>query len=346
MPRRARHRDPSLSCRWAAALVCGGSLWGVTATALAGPVLVAESERGPRSYDECVVLEQRKAEVEALLGRRVFADAEQADVFVRLEVAERGVIITLLDAEKRSLGRRELIADDCQELQEALTLALSLMLDFDVEEVDEMREAAAQQEAQAKDPTTAETAPPNRAEPDPPPPVESSGQAPSFWAGLEGLLGVGLVDGPIGGVAAGVGVNFGGMYAELDGAHWFERDFSRMGGEVSFSLAELGVVFCPTSFELGHTELLPCAELDGGLARFAGGGFQTTSSGAAFAVRTGVQLRVFHPLPPLVVGGRLSLTSPISGYRAVVVGEDGRQQLLSSARVTGVVGLGLGIRFH
>lgn len=84
----------------------------------------------------CITREQVVSDVEASLGRHVFAPRASADRVLRVDVGRtRGHFtaqVLLLSARGASLGARELSVEteDCKEVEAAFTLALSIMADL------------------------------------------------------------------------------------------------------------------------------------------------------------------------------------------------------------------------
>jgi hypothetical protein len=115
--------------------------------------------------ESCITREQVIADVEAILGRRIFAARSEADRVLRVDVdgtppAKVTGQILLLSAGGVSLGARELSvqSEDCKDVASALTLALSIMAD--------LPRTAAERAAMPK----SSLAPPPRSAPQAPPP--------------------------------------------------------------------------------------------------------------------------------------------------------------------------------
>ncbi len=336
------------------------------------------------ALEGCVSEAELRSQVHEALGRSVFeSDTSEHTANVAVTVAggegEHSARIELLNPENgASLGTRSLQADSCKELVDTLSLTLSLMLDFNVEEIAELEEQARRaqttpdvessptgpgevtvQEPEASDKKPAEApeqqpappAKPQQKKPKPPAkpapaPVQDSSGHPRWLMGLEGRLGWGLSPD----TSIGAGLTVGGelsrtVLLEVATGYWLEERFERQGGEITLARQDLRLTLCPLRhFEEPWSARL-CANTEAATLQAASTGFtqEARASGLAFALGASLDLR-YVVASPLFLRAFAAGAASLLRARLVADRDGTAVELFEMAPASGNVGFGVGLR--
>lgn len=325
--------------RWRAVLRCAArTLFGV---ALAPPALAADvvpgqppssahatgppaasarvhlEYRRDAAASTCVSRQQLMADVEARLGRRVFAPAAEAELRARVRARRasgRFVIeIALSDRDGSGLGTRELStrAVHCSSLDDSVSLVLSLAADMPpAVAIRATPEAEPRSDLHALVPT-----PP--ASLDTPLVIPATTHAPRLGLRLEPSVGMGLVSGLL--PALGAGVELGLTLranafwpVSLRGTVWAEQRRTR-GSPVkgaTFSAQTLEVAVYPWTGRIGGLEASLCVLQMLGRVQARGFGFDETSPADAWLLQLGGGVALTRWLGPVFVSASAALLAP------------------------------------
>ncbi|MDB5212315.1 MAG: hypothetical protein JWO86_242 [Myxococcaceae bacterium] len=256
--------------------------------ALAGALLAAPGRAEGESFDgkvfldwsadagatSCVTREQIIADVEASLGRQVFARRAVADRVLRVDVggappAKLTGQILLLTANGVSLGARELSvdADDCKDAASALTLALSIMAD--------LPRTSAERAAETKAPSAP-----------PPPPVTRA--PPLRWHAAVGLGPMGSLDsqGDLSGGAQATAVFVPPRFLPFSVTIFASPRSSSSPSGMGYTLLNTTVAatICAPAWSHGHFAWLGCIGPDVTLYAGWGAGFTQSHAGLSSTV--------------------------------------------------------------
>ncbi len=348
--------------------------WLLTNTSLASEsVLVSWDEPEPTGAG-CVERQAVMNSVEQTLGRTVFTTKDKSDVELRVSEESRvpqreaepqtlpewiyRAELALSDRQGRSLGKRRLSAQSCQELTETAALVLSLMVDFGAEEVDDKARAAAEQEPESPPPLPEEkpkpapeppvVKPPVDPEPiEPPPAVERRPLVSAFEAVARGLGGSGMRPGFALGVGAGVGFELDGwFFAEAAGGYWPAAAFSTSGGQVDVEAWELALQLCPWQLQARWFALRPCVSTRATHATATASGFSRNSSDAGLGVFVGPRALFYANVEPLFFRVEAAAEAAARRYRFTVLQEQSMSAgaLYEVDPVVVQLALGVGIR--
>jgi len=217
---------------------------------LAQAVLVWDQERLAKACDRSAAV---KAGVEAYLGRNVFGPNPSLVIRVRIARAARGnatvATVTQEDESGRAWGERSVSGQDCESLDEPLTLVVALMVDSS--------STPARATPEAPDPAKpprppAPPAPPEVVEPssepiETAPSLQRRTSEPGHWAVFGSAVAtMGLL--PEAGFGAGLDIRykparFWGL--SLDGELLAEQRVEVDEGHIAFRLAHAGLGLCP-----------------------------------------------------------------------------------------------------
>jgi hypothetical protein len=281
-------------CRLARTLMAVASLvaWlGGAGTARAAeqrPVVAALAlERDP-SAEDCLEAAVLSSGVEARLQRSVFGPQEGADVVVAVRLSRQGegaftAAIELRSEDGQLVGTREIAtrAEHCSALDEALELAIALMVDITVDELP---------------PPVPRAAPPRPAPPRTPitlPPRTPAPRQPwHFRAAVLAAAALGLLPAPAGGVRASFGVEPPSFFiTELDFTWWPPESDSADAAGVRLRLAALGLYVCPVAVGPRTTRAWFCAGQEVGQLEASGFGFERNERRRRLSYDLGLRAR-------------------------------------------------------
>jgi hypothetical protein len=263
----------------------------------------------------CVSAEQLTADVEARLGRRVFAPAATAELHARLSARRaRGrfvIEIALSDREGQGLGTRELStrAPHCSSLDDSVSLVLSLAADMPLAVANggKPEPAPRPREVVSVPPASLET----------PLVIPATTHAPRLGLRLEPTLGIGGVSGLL--PALGAGLELGLTLkanafwpVSIRGTAWAEqrRTLASRAKGATFSAQTLEVGVYPWSGRLGGLEASVCVLQVLGRVRARGFGFDETWPEDAWLVQFGTGAALTQWLGPVFVSASAALLVP------------------------------------
>lgn len=317
------------------------------------PVRVVLSERSEGFGAECVEEHSLLQGTEAAIGRDVFAPREEADVELVLRVrADRSATLQLLDPQGEPLGHRNLRAESCSELTQALTLTLSLMLDFSTADVENLRQREAASTADEE--TEPEERPPEPASPkktpSPSPTTTSATTSKTsewHWAvGADGRLALGVAPPALYGLGVEAAVVRESSWAAvLDVGYWFPREVQRVEGSTEVQLVEAGIALCPVILDFHAWQLWGCAAGSTAQVLLEGSGFGSDLEGTGWMSQAGIEVRPRVPLGPLLFTARAGAWGTLLGYRAVAKGPSGDVALFEASPISGRVSIGVSLPF-
>ncbi len=336
------------------------------------------------ALEGCVSEAELRSQVHQALGRSVFeSDTSEHAANVAVTVAggegEHSARIELLNPENgASLGTRSLQADSCKELVDTLSLTLSLMLDFNVEEIAELEEQARRAQttpdvessptgpgevtvqesapsdkkpAEATEEQPAPATKPEEKKPQPqekpaPTPIQDGSPYPRWLMGLEGRLGWGLAPD----TSIGAGLTVGGELSrtflfDVAAGYWLEERFERQGGEITLARQDLRLTLCPLRhFEEPWSARL-CANTEAATLQAASTGFtqEARASGLAFALGASLELR-YVVASPLFLRAFGAGAASLLRARLVADRDGTAVELFEMAPASGNVGFGVGLR--
>lgn len=314
------------------------------------PVRVVLSERSEGFGAGCVEKHSVLQRTEAAIGRDVFAPREEADVELVLRVrADKSATLQLLDPQGDPLGHRNLRAESCSELTQALTLTLSLMLDFSTADVENLRQReAAPSSGEETEPREREPEPtsPNDAPGSPTTPTTSKARKWGWEVGAEGRVALGVAPPALYGVGVeGAVVREGSWAAALDVGYWFPREVQRAEGSTEVQLLQAGVALCPVILDFQAWHLWGCAAGSTSRVLLEGSGFGSDLEGSGWMSQAGIEVRPRVPLGPLFVTARAGAWGTLLGYRAVANGPNGDVVLFEASPITGRFSIGVSVPF-
>jgi hypothetical protein len=263
----------------------------------------------------CVSAEQLMADVEARLGRSVFAPAPAAELHARVRARRasgRFVIeIALSDREGHGLGTRELStrAPHCSSLDDSVSLVLSLAADMPLAVANGGKPEPAPRlgEVVSVPPASLET----------PLVIPATTHAPRLGLRLDPTLGIGVLSGlmpaPGAGVELGLTLRPGGFWpVSLRGTAWAEqrRTLASRARGATFSAQTLEVGVYPWTGRLGSLEASVCVLQMLGRVRARGFGFDETWAEDAWLVQLGGGAALTRWLGPVFVSASAALLVP------------------------------------
>ena len=317
----------------------------VTAVANGRATAVLEWRRAPGA-ERCLDRDGLARAVESRLGRSVFASRSGADLAVEVDLTRSEgrwrAQVVLRDTQGQRYGARELrtAAADCSALDEALVLAIALMIDISRDELPEVSSAPAR---------------PTRAAPSPATPIELPPQthAPrepwAFHAGVLGGLAVGLLPELAAGGTVSVGVDPPSFWlTELDATLWPARETEAAGEGAEFAMVSVGLYLCPLDLGPQETRVALCAGQELGQLRASGFGFDRNDERTRLiydlALRVRLSQRLVGPLRLLAGAG---VRFPVSRDRFVAQEGDGtRREVFERPLAAATLQLGIGLDFH
>jgi hypothetical protein len=263
----------------------------------------------------CVSAEQLTADVEARLGRRVFAPAAEAELHARLRARRASghfvIEIALSDREGHGLGTRRLStrAPHCSSLDDSVSLVLSLAADMPLAVANggKPEPAPRPREIIAVPPASLET----------PLVIPATTHAPRLGLRLEPTLGIGVVGGLM--PALGAGLELGLTLranafwpVSLRGTGWAEqrRTLASRASGATFSAQTLEVGVCPWTGRFGGLEASVCVLQVLGRVRARGFGFDETWREDAWLVQFGGGAALTQRLGPVFVSASAALLVP------------------------------------
>lgn len=232
----------------------------------------------PPEAEECVSTRALARAVDERLGRRVIVSASEADLSVEGSVERVAdppsyrAVVTLRDADGRSLGSREISSTGpgCDSLRAPLAVVIAVLIDPEATLSPRKPAPPAPPPPPPPAPAPAPTAsaPPRPCPPPPPDPWQASA-----WAGA--VTGLGML--PSIGIGATVGARitpprFWGI--ELYGTFWApQRRAVDRGASVSFALAYGGIGLCPIALGSAGVAFSACLGARFGSLRATPSGF-------------------------------------------------------------------------
>jgi hypothetical protein len=263
----------------------------------------------------CVSPEQLRADVEARLGRRVFAPAAEAELQARVRARRasgRFVIeIALSDREGHGLGTRELStrAPHCSSLDDSMSLVLSLAADMPL--------AVANGGTPERAPRPGEVVSVAPASLETPLVIPAMTHAPRLGLRLEPTLGIGGVSGLMPALAPGVELGLtlranAFWPISFRGTAWAEQRRTLATGArgATFSAQTLEVGVHPWSGRFGGLDASVCVLQMLGRVRARGFGFDETWSEDAWLVQFGGGAALTQWLGPVFVSASAALLVP------------------------------------
>jgi hypothetical protein len=331
-------------CRVELALVLGLVLGAGGARAEpVGPARVSLDYTRDDGARSCLARDELVSAVEMRLGRPVFVDAAQADLIVEVRARRTGrrfvVDVGMFDRGHVALGERQLSthAPHCSALDDSLALVLSLAADAPPPQPASPPEQALASSAPPFVPTTIT--------------IPASTHAPRLGARFEPSLGVGLIVGPMPGVAAGLElgltVRSGAFWpVSLHAAGWWPRTHDA-GAErgARFSAKSLQVGVCPWEGSLGQLPLRACVLQWFGRITARGFGFDEDQQSEHWAVAFGAGATVGHWFGPVLVSVDGALLVPPVRRRYFFANVADTTTLHEEPWLFGAAGMRLGTEF-
>jgi hypothetical protein len=291
--------------------------------------------------ESCVAGVELARTVEAKLGRPVFVPASSADVAVEGHVAPEpsgGFVATLALTSSTGavLGRRELTAKtSCREMDEALVLVLSLLID------PEARQKPPPPVAQAPTPPAPVTAVAKRSSPEPSEPWHLD-----VAAGL--VMAAGLAPGVSPGLTLEAAFSPGRVWTlELGGRLFLPSDAVVMGGAGGSVLVALGTAaFCRRFALPASLALAGCAGWEGGGIRVEPRGLMggpSVIAGYLLDIRAHADL-IALAFDPLILRVGAGVCVPLNRDRFTYTASGSTMTLFEVSPVAAELDLGVGLR--
>jgi hypothetical protein len=369
--RPAKRRSQVLKC---ASLGLSAALWSLLPTrAHASETVRVELRPSARAEaSQCVPPARLQVETEAHLRRQVFSrNLHVADVRLDIDVVDATQQVHLLLHELptgASLGRRDLQAASCDELEASTVLALTLMLDFTRDDLPARRAAAevadakAKADADAKARADAEVKATQAAEPSTPaqsPTTATTEQTPrasgeptatdrkrsSLGIVLDARGGLGLLPTVDLGLAASVGLDLSQrLRAEMGVVGWWPQTIERLGGQISITRGSLqGAVYAwvwsrrQNTVRVGVSGLLDATNVQGE-------GFDQNRTQLVWLTELGAVAVLDHALSSrsfLRLG--VFAFAPVPRAEFIVSSTRGADVAFSMAPLSGGISLGFGL---
>jgi hypothetical protein len=128
----------------------------------------------------------------------------------------------------------------------------------------------------------------------------------------------------------------------LDGGYWFSRRIARSEGDVDAQLIDGGLSALVRLARAGRLRAFVGAHGAVGVAHLSGHDYPEVSDGRALLVRSGLLGLAQIDMGFWLAQVTTELATPVVGYRAVLVTDDGAREEFRSAPVLFVVTAGLG----
>lgn len=281
------------------------------------PALVHLDYRLDPTAEGCVSAPQLARDVEARLGRRVFAAPAEAELTAHLRARRVGrrfvVELELFDRDQRSLGRRELstLAAHCSALDDSLALVLALAADM------------------PRPMPVAEGAPEPASTPPPSPrasvrtlgsslTIPATTHAPRlgvlFRPSLGATAALGLAPALAPGLELGLELRVNQFWPVLLHAAGFleqEQGSSIPAKGATFAVQTLLLGVCPLTGPVGGFEGSVCVVQCLGRVRARGVGFDEEQRDDGWSFHAGASLGLSRALGPLFVGASAALLVPV-----------------------------------
>lgn len=277
--------------------------------------------------EDCIGADTLRAEVEARLGRSVFAAGSPLVVLGRIAGVDRGFRVEIaLSFRGTVVGRRVLESDRarCRALDDSLALMIALLVETADEAVAEAGLAPASSVREAA-PTPGEPRPIHvprldesalmRDAADPP-----AGSAPSVAMGVGAWLAADALPGLCAAMHAALELLFDPLSLRIEGAYVPESGLSITEGRLArLALGWGGLSACLDAVVIPWLGLGGCAGLRGGALTGAGLGFEVSRQGVMpwLAITASARARLFA-FEPLAVEIAIGLEVPLLRDRFVV----------------------------